>query len=73
MTNVPMYDIFSGTGYKDAQWLEAVEGLAAAQQRMKQLAAAVPGAYFVFSVESKAILAKLDTTSARHNNERVAS
>lgn len=38
MINVPMYDIFSGTCYRDARWLEAVEGLGAAQKRMKQLA-----------------------------------
>ena len=40
---------------------EAIEGLAAAQERIKQLAQ-TPGRYLVFSVETKAIVASVDTT-----------
>jgi hypothetical protein len=42
--------------------LEALEGLGAACERMRQLAEQTPGPYFVFSIESKAILATEDTT-----------
>lgn len=69
---MPVYDIFSGTGYKDARWLETVEGLGAAEQRMKQLAQQLPGAYFLFSVDSKAILAKVDTTPPRDKARRAS-
>lgn len=69
---VPTYDIFSGCGYQDAKWLEAVEGLSAATERMKHLAEQVPGPYFVFSTEAKAILASVNTTKPR-SKERAAS
>jgi hypothetical protein len=65
--SVPTYDIFSGAGYQDARWLEAVEGLAAACERMKYLAEQIPGPYFVFSTESKGILATVDTTQPRES------
>jgi hypothetical protein len=70
---VPTYDIFSGTGYQDAKWLEAVEGLSAACERMKHLADQMPGPYFVFSTDSKAVLAAIDTTKPRAAQERAAS
>lgn len=70
---VPTYDIFSGSGYQDAKWLEAVEGLSAACERMKRLAEQMPGPYFVFSTDSKSILASVNTTQPRANNERAAS
>ena len=70
---VPTYDIFSGTGYQDAKWIEAVEGLAAATERMKHLGQQIPGAYFVFSADSKAVLATTDTTKPRTSQQRAAS
>jgi hypothetical protein len=70
---VPTYDIFSGAGYQDAKWLEAVEGLSAACERMKHLAEQMPGPYFVFSTDSKAILASVNTTKPRATKERAAS
>lgn len=70
---VPTYDIFSGSGYTDAKWLEAVEGLAAATERMKHLAEQMPGPYFVFSTDAKAILASVNTTKPRDRKERAAS
>jgi len=62
MTRQPAFNIFAGSGDKDAMWLETVEGLNNAQQRMERIAAQVPGRYFVFSVHSRAVLAKTDTT-----------
>jgi hypothetical protein len=45
---IPEYDIFSGQFDKDAIWLETVEGLGAACEKMKELAKNPPGPYFVF-------------------------
>jgi hypothetical protein len=59
--NIPKYDIFSGKDYKDAVWLESVEGLGNASDRMREIARATPGAYFVFSKETRKILASIDT------------
>lgn len=50
MTQEPRFDIFSGSIDKDALRIEAVEGLAKARERMEELAANVPGKYFVFSM-----------------------
>jgi hypothetical protein len=61
--NEPRFDIFSGSLDKDAMWVEAVPGLAKARERMKELAAQVPGKYFVFSMHSHAVLASVDTSS----------
>jgi hypothetical protein len=44
----PTFDIFSGTSDKDAYWLEFVEGLSKARERLEQIAAARPGAYFLY-------------------------
>ena len=43
------FDIFSGHLGEDALWLEAVEGLSNARERMQKIAEQTPGAYFVFS------------------------
>ena len=57
----PLFDVFSGTSEKDAVWRECVEGLSNARRRMEQMAASVPGAYFLYSPLSHSILAKIDT------------
>lgn len=57
----PTFDIFRGTNDKDAMWVDAVEGLSSARERMDQIAAAQPGQYFVFASRSRAILARTDT------------
>jgi hypothetical protein len=57
----PTFHIFMGTFDKDAEWLEAVVELSTARQRMEEIAAAVPGRYFVFSQQCHAVLARLDT------------
>lgn len=72
LMSMPTYDIFSGTCYKDAKWLEAIEGLAAAQERMKQLSQ-TPGRYFVFSIDCRAIISSVDTTKPRADQARAAS
>ena len=56
------YDIFSGSTDKDAVWLDAVEGLGAAYDRMKVYARRSPGPYFVFCQKTHAVLAHVNTT-----------
>jgi hypothetical protein len=55
------FDLFSGTLYDDAHWLECVEGLANARERMEQIAAENPGQYFLFSILDQAVLAQIET------------
>jgi len=59
------YEIFSGSPYKNAIWLESVEGLDAACEQMRERAAKQPGPYFVFSVEAYAALASTNTSIAK--------
>jgi hypothetical protein len=56
-----MFDIFSGSPPNNAIWLEAVEGLSNARERMEQIAAENPGKYFIFSVGSRTVLAEIET------------
>jgi len=72
---IPQYDIFSGASDKSALWLEAVDGLGNALGRMKELASATPGAYFVFSTRTRQVLASIDTTTSQkqQRNSRRAS
>jgi len=55
-------DIFSGSLDHEPVWLESVEGLATASQRLMERATRVPGSYFVFDTESRNILLHVDTT-----------
>jgi len=59
---IPRFDVFSGLLDKDARWIESVEGVCAAYERIKELAAATPGPYFVFDTVSNKVLAKIDNT-----------
>lgn len=52
----PNFDIFRGLPDKNAVWVEAVEGLSAARDRMEQIARDKPGNYFVFSRMDHSIL-----------------
>lgn len=62
---IPLFDIFQGHySGKNAIWVAAARGLAAARERMAQLAADKPGAYFVFSTRDQLVLAIVDTTHA---------
>lgn len=56
----PAFDIFSGGPEKDPMWLETVAGLSNARDRMQQLAAKKPGPYFLFSVLSQAVVARVE-------------
>jgi len=64
------FDIFSGAPEENGLWMEAVEGLSKAQQRMGQIAAQNPGKYFLFSSGSQSILAQIQ--SPRLTTERTA-
>jgi hypothetical protein len=57
----PRYDIFSGQFDKDAMWLEAVKGLGAACNKMKERARKSPGPYFVFCQNANKVLAHIKT------------
>ena len=62
--DVPWFDIFEGDlRSKDVLWIEAVEGLGAAKQRMDEIACERPGRYFVFYAHTHAILASRNTTA----------
>jgi hypothetical protein len=62
MVSEPRFDIFSGSPDNDAMWIEAVSGLSQARERMEQLARQIPGRYFLFSIHSRSLLARIDTT-----------
>jgi len=66
---VPRFDVFSGLLDKDARWIESIEGLGAAYERIKELAAATPGPYFVFDTVSNKVLAKIDSTQPNSDVE----
>ena len=57
----PTFDVFSGTPGEDPLWLETVEGLSNARERMEQLAANEPGRYFVFSPLTNATLSRIES------------
>jgi hypothetical protein len=60
---VPTFDIFRGRYPEpDAIWVEPAEGLGAAVERMKVMAAEKPGPYFVFDVRAHQLMAAVDTT-----------
>ena len=55
------FDIFLGE--HDAVWLECIEGLDAAAQRMNDIAIEKPGMYFVLDLHDHFVVAKMDTRS----------
>jgi hypothetical protein len=60
---VPTYHVFSGSFRDiDVMWLGAVEGLGAANERMKAIAAEKPGPYFIFSLETNSVFGSIDTS-----------
>jgi hypothetical protein len=67
---VPAFEIFSGFHGKDARWVETVQGLAEASERMKQLARQNPGPYFVFDLRSRRVLDFIHTRSAPSTSEK---
>jgi hypothetical protein len=61
MVSLPKFDIFSGDGDKNPRWIEAVEGLAKANERMQQLAEQKPGKYFIFYTGTLTVVANIET------------
>jgi len=59
----PLLDIFRGLPDGNAVWVEAVDGLASAKERMKQLSRELPDSYFVFSRRDHTILAFASTAA----------
>ena len=55
------FDIFSGGSDKDGVWIDSVEGLSNARERIEQIAAKTPGKYFLFSAKSSSILLRIET------------
>jgi len=66
--SIHTFDIFLGSGVNDALWLESIEGLDAATERMKEIAAQRPGTYFVLSLPDRFVIAKTDTRSLASGN-----
>ena len=62
---VPTLDIFRGSLKNGALWIESVDGLEAATQRMYQFSAYKPGPYFVFECKERKVLASIDTSLTR--------
>jgi hypothetical protein len=63
---IPSYEIFSGRfGYTEVLWLESVEGLGNAFERMKEIALATPGPYFLFCNRTHQRMAAIDTGASR--------
>jgi len=67
------FDIFSGQIDKNALWIETVEGLSRARERMEQIAAEKPGQYFIFSPLSHAVLAQVETFAGSSNSKAKGS
>lgn len=65
----PRFDIFSGQIDKNALWIETVEGLSSARERMEQIAAEKPGQYFIFSPLNHAVLAQIETFASHSNSK----
>ena len=66
----PTFDIFSGRSRKDGRWLEAVQGLSNARERVWQIAEEKPGSYFIFSKRDGAILIKIETFEKSQSVEK---
>ena len=58
------FDIFQRPCNKnDAVWLECIEGLGAAKERLYEIATHRPGIYFVLNLRDHSVVAKMDTRS----------
>lgn len=63
VVETPKLDIFAGRfGCMGVSWIETVEGLSAARNRMEEVAARKPGQYFVFCSFDQTILAFIDNS-----------
>jgi hypothetical protein len=68
--NVSKYHIFSGVREKGGLWLDSVEGLEAAKERIRQLSEKSPGHYYLFCAKTLQPLASIDTPSAKQDQSR---
>lgn len=67
-----IFDVFSGCLENGtALWIEAVEGVGNAADRMKQLATEKPGRYFVFSLEKRTVVVAIDSSSPQNWPEQL--
>ncbi len=57
------YHIFSGSREKGGLWLDSVEGLDAAKDRIRQLSEKTPGHYYVFCAKTLEPLVTVDTSA----------
>ena len=63
---IPSYEIFSGYfGYTEVLWLESVEGLGSAFERMKEIGKASPEPYFLFCNRTHQKMAAIYTGASR--------
>jgi hypothetical protein len=61
---MPTFDIFESSNNKnDVLWLECIEGLDAARDRMYEIAARRPDMYYVLNLHARLLVAKTDTRS----------
>jgi hypothetical protein len=60
---VRAFDIVSGSVDRGIFWIDSIEGLDAAKQRVDMIAADRPGKYFVFDVHENLVLYSVDTTA----------
>ena len=73
MRSLPKFDLFFGRyGEQDATWIETVDGLGNAADRMNKLAREKPGAYFVFHSSTHQVLGSVDTTPKSGTKSEVA-
>lgn len=59
------FEIFSGT-QKNAMWIEAVEGLSNARERMQKIAGEKPGQYFLFCPATHTSVSEIETFAIPH-------
>jgi hypothetical protein len=64
-----LFDIFSGVPDKTPVWMEAVQGLSNARERMEEIAEKAPGQYFVFSTGSQSVIVRTETFKRIESSE----
>jgi len=67
---VRRFDIFSGAFDRDPMWIETVEGLDSACDRMREHAAQNHGKFFVFCMETHKVVDSIDTTEPKRKLDR---
>lgn len=61
MDDSESFDIYRGMTEDGAVWVGSVAGLSKALHRAEEIAADIPGQYFLFDPRSRSILMKLDS------------